>query len=63
MFPPQHEEQRSLRVLKPYTAPKVTILTSERAEEKLQSEVFLGNTAKEILAMKLQLAKKHQAQV
>jgi hypothetical protein len=60
MFPPQHEEQR---VLKPYTAPKVTILTSERAEEKLRSEVFLGNPAKEILAMKLKLAKKHQAQV
>jgi hypothetical protein len=57
---PFNQEHLSLspRMLKPYTAPKLSILTRERAEERLLSEVFLGNAAKELLTMKLSLAKK-----
>jgi hypothetical protein len=47
MLPSKNGEHRPLspRVLKPYIAPKVTILTSEAAEERLRSEGFLGNTS------------------
>jgi hypothetical protein len=34
-----------------------------KSGRKIAVGVFLGNTAKEILAMKLKLAKKHQAEV
>jgi hypothetical protein len=41
MLPFTNKERRSLspQMLKPYTAPKVTILSSEAAEERLLSEV------------------------
>jgi hypothetical protein len=59
MLPFTNKEHRSLspQMLKPYTAPKVTILTFEAAEERLLSEVFLGNTAKALLTMRPRLAK------
>ena len=59
MLPFTNKERRSLspRMLKPYSAPKLTVLRPEEAEERLRSEVFFGNTAKALLTMTARLAK------
>jgi hypothetical protein len=44
-------------MLKPYSAPKLTVLRPEEPEERLLSEVFLGNSAKALLTMRARLAK------